>query len=123
MTVSREEPNNLFKAINRVLARGIALPLLALYRKVGSPVAYALGSRCRFYPSCSHYAEDALRYHGFTKGLVLSTVRLAKCNPLHPGGFDPVPPKMNDKRSPVDPDDKNDPVMLHDLHVHCSHQH
>lgn len=123
MTGSREGRNNVLSFINRLLVRGLALPLLFLYRKIGSPVAYALGSRCRFYPSCSHYAEDAFRYHGFAKGLVLSTVRLAKCNPLHPGGFDPVPPKTNDKRSPLDANGEEDPLMVHHLHVDCSHQH
>ena len=80
-------------AINWVLTHALMLPLLKLYRLFGSPIAYALGSRCRFYPSCSHYAEEAFHTHGFFRGFVLSTVRLAKCNPLHPGGIDPVPPK------------------------------
>jgi putative membrane protein insertion efficiency factor len=46
---------------------------------------------CRFSPTCSHYAIEALRTHGACRGVVLAAVRLIKCTPLHPGGFDPVP--------------------------------
>jgi putative membrane protein insertion efficiency factor len=62
--------------------------LIKAYRKILSPF---LGSRCRFYPSCSLYSEEALKKHGLAKGIVLSFLRLVKCNPFHPGGFDPVP--------------------------------
>lgn len=48
---------------------------------------------CRFQPSCSSYALDALRLHGFFKGLYLTVRRLLRCHPFHPGGWDPVPPK------------------------------
>ena len=51
-----------------------------------------LGPRCRFYPSCSHYAVAALQDHGLVRGGWLSAKRLAKCHPWHPGGLDPVPP-------------------------------
>jgi putative membrane protein insertion efficiency factor len=46
---------------------------------------------CRFSPTCSHYAIEALRSHGACRGVALAAVRLIKCTPLHPGGFDPVP--------------------------------
>lgn len=88
----KERAGKIITRLSRAAVRFVALPMLAVYRRVGSPVMYMLGSRCRFYPSCSHYSEDAFRVHGFGKGLVLSTVRLAKCNPLHPGGIDHVPP-------------------------------
>lgn len=46
---------------------------------------------CRFYPSCSGYAEEAIEAHGAVKGIVLSTLRIAKCHPFGSSGFDPVP--------------------------------
>jgi putative membrane protein insertion efficiency factor len=81
----------LFGALNRYLGRYLALPLLKVYRAVFSPVMAALGSECRFYPSCSHYAEEAYRIHGFAKGTALTAVRVARCSPLSTGGVDPVP--------------------------------
>lgn len=49
------------------------------------------GPTCRFYPSCSHYALEAVERHGVVKGGVLATKRVLKCHPFHPGGYDPVP--------------------------------
>ena len=51
-----------------------------------------LGCNCRFHPSCSDYALEALRRHGAARGAWLSARRVLRCNPWHPGGFDPVPP-------------------------------
>lgn len=50
-----------------------------------------LGNRCRFLPSCSHYAMEAITTQGSLKGLYLATKRICKCHPFHPGGYDPVP--------------------------------
>jgi uncharacterized protein len=50
-----------------------------------------LGSQCRFYPSCSHYALDAVREHGSLRGSWLALRRLSRCHPFHSGGYDPVP--------------------------------
>lgn len=64
-----------------------SLPV-AMYRRALSP---ALPARCRFYPSCSAYTLTALRERGIVVGLALSTWRLLRCQPFHPGGYDPVP--------------------------------
>ena len=66
----------------------LILGALRLYRVLISPL---LGPRCRFYPSCSHYAEIAVRRHGALKGSWLAAQRLARCHPWNPGGVDPVP--------------------------------
>lgn len=58
------------------------------YRWCVSPL---LPRSCRFYPSCSEYAEEALRKHGAWLGTSLAVRRVCRCGPWHPGGFDPVP--------------------------------
>lgn len=50
-----------------------------------------IGPRCRFYPSCSHYASEALETHGVIQGIRLSAMRICRCHPFNPGGYDPVP--------------------------------
>jgi putative membrane protein insertion efficiency factor len=67
----------------------LLLATITLYRYTLSPL---LGPRCRFYPSCSQYAAEAIQVHGPLRGLRLTISRLLRCHPLHPGGFDPVPP-------------------------------
>ena len=61
---------------------------LKLYSYLISPF---LGQSCRFYPSCSQYAIEAIELHGCLKGLWLTIKRLSKCHPWHEGGLDPVP--------------------------------
>ena len=53
-----------------------------------------LGGQCRFYPSCSHYAEDAIRIHGAIKGTALAAWRIARCGPFTAGGVDHVPQRL-----------------------------
>ncbi len=67
----------------------ILINLIRGYRYILSPL---LGNHCRFYPSCSRYAIEALETHGPLKGLRLGGGRLLRCHPWHHGGHDPVPP-------------------------------
>jgi putative membrane protein insertion efficiency factor len=66
----------------------LMLALLNAYQQWLSPL---LPSACRFHPTCSEYAKQAIRIHGPARGLWLGLRRLARCHPLHPGGLDPVP--------------------------------
>ena len=66
-------------------------PVILLLRGYKRYVSPLLGQNCRFYPSCSEYAMEAIRRHGHLRGTVLAARRLARCHPLHPGGHDPVP--------------------------------
>ena len=66
----------------------IFLALIRAYQYLLRPM---LGSNCRFYPSCSDYAREAIEQHGALRGLWLAVRRVSRCHPYHPGGFDPVP--------------------------------
>jgi hypothetical protein len=65
---------------------------IRFYRRVLSPLKGA--PSCRFHPTCSAYAIEAIEVHGVLAGGVLALRRVLKCHPLHPGGFDPVPPSV-----------------------------
>lgn len=69
--------------------QALVIGLIRTYQRLLSPL---LGPRCRFYPSCSHYAIEALQLHGPVHGGALTLRRLCRCHPLNPGGYDPVPP-------------------------------
>jgi putative membrane protein insertion efficiency factor len=70
-------------------AVGVFLAPLRLYSRLISP---ALPARCRYYPTCSAYAEEAVRTHGIVRGSLLAAWRLLRCNPFSRGGVDEVPP-------------------------------
>lgn len=66
----------------------VLLLLIAGYKRVISPL---LPRACRFTPSCSIYAAEAIARHGAARGVVLTVRRLSRCHPFHAGGYDPVP--------------------------------
>ena len=65
-----------------------AIFLISIYKFFLSPI---VGNQCRFYPSCSTYAQQAIEKHGALKGSVLGVKRICSCHPWHEGGCDPVP--------------------------------
>ena len=71
------------------VAKRFLVGVIEIYRRYVSP---CLGRHCRFHPTCSRYAVEALSEYGFLKGGTLAVRRLLRCHPLHPGGLDPVPP-------------------------------
>jgi putative membrane protein insertion efficiency factor len=73
--------------------RAILILVVRVYRYLVSPL---LGPRCRFHPTCSCYAEEAVQRFGALRGGWLAVRRLGRCHPWHPGGVDPVPEKETD---------------------------
>lgn len=67
--------------------RNVMLFLIKFYQKYISPLKR---STCRFYPTCSQYAVEAINKYGAWRGMLLSIKRIVKCHPFHPGGYDPV---------------------------------
>jgi putative membrane protein insertion efficiency factor len=72
--------------------------VMRMYQLILSPM---LGQNCRFYPSCSSYAIEALRVHGAARGSLLSLRRVCKCHPWNDGGVDLVPPARGEQDSPT----------------------
>lgn len=70
------------------MMKNILLALIKLYRILISPL---FPPSCRFQPTCSQYALDAVETHGVWRGSYLAINRILKCHPFHPGGYDPVP--------------------------------
>ncbi len=84
----------------------LLLFLLAQYKRWISPL---LGSRCRFHPSCSDYARQAIARHGSLRGCILTVWRIARCQPLCTGGEDPVPESFHLARCRSPRAARNDP--------------
>jgi putative membrane protein insertion efficiency factor len=85
-------------------AAGAAVRAIRLYQQAISPLRLP---SCRYQPTCSHYAVEALERFGVLRGGWLAVRRLLRCHPLHPGGHDPVPPRVRPDARPVAP-----PVVL-----------
>ncbi len=83
----------------------IPIFFIKLYRKILSPLKRT--PCCRFYPTCSRYALDAYRLHGFFGGTYLSVKRILRCNPFCRGGIDKVPEKITFGRNKEDTSNKN----------------
>lgn len=86
-------------------ARGLR-SLVRVYQVGISPL---LGPRCRFYPSCSQYAFEALGEHGAVRGTAMAMRRILRCHPFHPGGYDPVPAARH--RRALEPSDARESVI------------
>lgn len=72
----------------------VLIKIIKLYQKIPGP----WHSVCKFKPTCSNYAIEALEIHGVFKGSLLAIWRILRCNPFSKGGYDPVPPKKSDKK-------------------------
>jgi len=98
-------------AVVAAVARRVLVALLVapvrLYQVAVSPL---LGPRCRFYPSCSSYAVQALRRHGPLRGTALALWRVLRCHPWNPGGVDPVPPRRGPRHRGADPHGHRQPA-------------
>lgn len=83
---------NAVRSVIMQLPRRLLMALVRLYQLTLSPF---IGGQCRFHPTCSHYAMDALEQHGAWRGSILAAGRLLRCQPWCEGGIDPVPPSLN----------------------------
>ena len=89
--------------------KALLLILLKGYKFAISPM---LGQNCRFYPSCSEYAAEAIREYGACKGSFMAGKRLCKCHPWHPGGVDIVPPKVAPASGNASENSTSDPTSV-----------
>ncbi len=100
----------------RRLATTLMTGMIQGYRYLISPL---LGPRCRFWPTCSSYALEAIKLHGPWRGGWLTLKRLSKCHPLHPGGVDPVPEPQH--RCGCAARETSRDGAIHDTPVHDTH--
>jgi len=80
--------------VNLPRVERVLLFMIRAYQLLLSPL---LGQHCRFTPSCSQYAAEAIRVHGAMRGSWLALKRIGRCHPFCAGGFDPVPPRRSDQ--------------------------
>lgn len=73
-----------------------AIKLITVYQYT---LSLLIGNQCRFYPSCSHYTQEAILKHGLVRGIGLGSRRILRCHPWHPGGVDLVPDTLEQKPS------------------------
>jgi len=83
--------------------KALLLGFIRGYQVILSPF---VGGQCRFYPTCSEYAREAIERHGSIRGSWLAVMRILRCGPWHPGGPDPVPPQGGRRKTK---DGKKDP--------------
>lgn len=81
--------------------RVLSAPLVLLVRLYQVTLGPFLGGQCRYHPTCSHYAVQALKEHGPVRGSLLTLRRIARCHPFARGGYDPVPVPKDPNESPV----------------------
>lgn len=93
METSQQKKRFSLSELNKQLRQAFILFLIGLIRIYQWCISPFLGSHCRFEPSCSHYAAEALKKHGLARGTYLCLNRIRKCHPWHEGGLDPVPNK------------------------------
>lgn len=84
-----------------LFSRALAVPLLVVVRLYQWTLSPMMGGQCRYWPTCSHYAVDALRTYGGIRGGWMTVTRLLRCHPFSKGGYDPVPvPDSRVNKSP-----------------------
>ena len=77
--------------LTTILTKLVSYPFVIIIKAYQMLISPFLGQNCRFYPSCSHYAQQAIQMHGPITGMLLAGRRITKCHPYNEGGFDPVP--------------------------------
>lgn len=73
-----------------MIIKNFLILLIKIYKKILSPIFSFLGVHCKYYPTCSEYAKQAIEKYGVIKGCFLSLKRILKCNPFSKGGYDPL---------------------------------
>jgi uncharacterized protein len=101
--MASDRPNPADRTCGAKLMKTALIALLRFYKVAVSPM---LGNRCRFYPSCSDYAREAIQYHGAARGTYLAVRRVCRCHPFSAGGVDLVPPPAGH----VDPRSESTPA-------------